>query len=160
MYWRAHGLPVVTARPFQVYGPGQPARTLIPSAIGAALAGEDFPMTPGEQERDFVYVEDVVAGLLAAAGAPGIEGESLDLGTGIARPVCQVVERIWALAEARGRVLPGALPYRPGEGGSTAPLHIVADADRTARLTGWRARVGLEEGLKRTIGSRQADDGG
>ena len=47
---------------------------------------------------------------------------------------------------ARGRVLPGDLPYRSGE-----VMRIVADADRTARMTGWRAQVPLEEGLKRTI---------
>jgi UDP-glucose 4-epimerase len=148
MYWRAHGLPVVTVRPFQVYGPGQPGHTLIPSAIDAALAGRDFPMTPGEQERDFVFVEDVAAGMLAAAEADGIAGESLDLGTGRVHSARQVVERIWAMTEAQGRVLPGALPYRPG-----AVMHSVADAERTARLTGWRALVGLEAGLRQTIQS-------
>jgi len=151
VYWRARGLPVVTVRPFQVYGPGQPSRTLIPAAIGAALAGEDFPMTPGEQERDFVYVDDVVEGMLAAAAAPGIEGESLDLGTGVARPIRRVVERAWELAGGKGRVLPGAMPYRPGEGGGAIPSRIVADADRTARMTGWRARTSLDEGLRSTV---------
>jgi len=146
MYWRAHGLPVVTVRPFQVYGPGQPGRTLVPAATRAALAGEDFPMTPGEQERDFIYVDDVVEGMLAAAEAPGIEGQSLDLGTGRVSAVREVVERIWTMTRARGRMLLGALPYRVGE-----VMHLSADADRTARLTGWRARVGLEEGLRRTI---------
>jgi UDP-glucose 4-epimerase len=146
MYWRAHDLPIVTVRPFQVYGPGQPAHTLIPAAIGAALAGKDFPMTPGEQERDFIYVGDIVAGMLAAAVTPGVEGESLDLGTGQIHTVRQVVERIWAMTEARGQVLPGALPYRPGE-----VMRIIADADCTVAVTGWRAQVGLEEGLKRTL---------
>ena len=146
MYWRVHGLPVVTVRPFQVYGPGQPAHMLVPAAIRAALAGEDLPMTPGMQERDFIYVDDVVEGMLAAAEAPGIEGQSLDLGTGQAHTVRQVVGQIWAMAEARGQMLPGALPYRPGE-----VMHLVADAARTARLTGWRAQVELEEGLQRTV---------
>ncbi|MFQ6101157.1 MAG: NAD-dependent epimerase/dehydratase family protein [Anaerolineae bacterium] len=146
MYWRAHGLPVITTRPFQIYGPGQPDHALVPAAICAALAGEDFPMTLGEQERDFVYVDDVVEGLLGAAEAQGIEGYSLDLGTGRVHTIRQVVERIWAMTEARGRILPGALPYRPGE-----VMHLAADAGRTARLIGWRARVGLEEGLRRTI---------
>ncbi len=146
MYWRAHDLPVVTVRPFQVYGPGQVPHTLIPAAIRAALSGEDFPMTPGEQERDFIYVEDVVEGMLAAAQAPGIEGQSLDLGTGQAHTVRQVVERVWALTEAQGRILAGALPYRPAE-----VMRLSADAGRTARLTGWRARMRLEEGLRRTI---------
>lgn len=153
MYWRAQGLPVVTVRPFQVYGPGQPAHTLIPAAIDAALAGRDFPMTPGEQERDFIFVGDVVAGMLAAAQAPGIEGESLDLGTGQVHSARQVVERIWAMTEAQGQVLPGTLPYRPG-----AVMHSVADAERTARLTGWRATVALEEGLRQTIQSYTEQD--
>ena len=150
MYWRALGLPIVTVRPFQVYGPGQPAHTLIPSAIRAALTGENFPMTPGEQERDFIYVEDVVEGMLAATKAPGIEGLSLDLGTGQAHTIREAVEHIWTITEARGRILAGALPYRPGE-----VMHLAADAGRTARLTGWRARVGLKEGLKRTIAKMQ-----
>jgi UDP-glucose 4-epimerase len=148
MYWRVHGLPVVTVRPFQVYGPGQPAHTLVPAAIDAALAGRDFPMTPGEQERDFIFVEDVVAGILAAAEAPGIEGKSLDLGNGRVHSARQVVERIWAMTEAQGQVLPGALPYR-----TSVVMHSVADADRTARLTGWRATTTLEEGLRQTIQS-------
>ena len=146
MCWRAHGLPIVTVRPFQVYGPGQPAHALVPAAIRAAMAGNDFPMTLGEQQRDFVYVDDVVDGMLAAAEAPEIEGHSLDLGTGRVHSVRQVVERIWAMTGAQGRVLAGDLPYRSG-----AVMHLVADADRTARLTGWRTRVALEEGLRRTI---------
>jgi len=146
MYWRMYGLPVVTVRPFQVYGPGQPARSLVPAAIRAALAGEDFPMTPGQQQRDFIYVDDVVEGMLAAAAAPGIEGHSLDLGTGQVHAVRHVVERVWAMTGARGQILIGRLPYRPG-----AVMHLVADAGRAAHLTGWRARVGLEEGLRRTI---------
>ena len=145
MYWRRHGLPVVTVRPFQVYGPGQPDHTLVPAAFRAALSGSDLPMTPGEQERDFIYVDDVVEGLLAAAGAPGVEGHSLDLGTGGVHTLRQVVERIWAVTGARGRILPGTLPYRPGE-----VMHLVADADRTARLTGWRATTSLEIGLRKT----------
>jgi nucleoside-diphosphate-sugar epimerase len=146
MYWRAYGLPIVTVRPFQIYGPGQPDHTLIPAAIRAALTEEDFPMTPGEQERDFIYVDDIIDGFLTAARASGVEGQSLDLGTGRVHMLRQVVERVWAMTEAQGRLLPGALPYRPG-----AVMHLVADADRTARLTGWRARVGLEEGLQRTV---------
>ncbi|MEA3339550.1 MAG: NAD(P)-dependent oxidoreductase [Chloroflexota bacterium] len=146
MYWRMYGLPVVTVRPFQVYGPGQPTRTLIPAAIRAALAGEDFPMTPGQQQRDFIYVDDVVDGMLAAAAAPHLDGESLDLGTGRAHAILRVVERIWTMMEAPGKILAGRLPYRTG-----AVMRLVAGADRTAHLTGWRARVGLEEGLRRTI---------
>ncbi len=153
-YWRALGLPVVVARLFQVYGPGQAAGPLVPSAIQAALTGGDLPMTPGEQQRDFIFVEDVAEGLLAAATAPHIDGESLDLGTGQPHSVRDVVDRIWALTGARGHILAGALPYRPG-----VAMRLIADTERTARLTGWRARVGLEEGLRRTVAeARKYDD--
>ena len=145
-YWRSLGLPTTVVRPFQVYGPGQPLQALIPAAIRAALAGEDFPMTRGEQRRDFIFVGDVVEGFLAAAAAPDVDGESLDLGTGQAYAVREAVERIWAMAKATGRIRAGALPYRPGE-----VMYLAADADRTARLTGWRAEIGLDEGLRQTI---------
>lgn len=145
-YWRAFDLPVVVARLFQVYGPGQPEHTLIPSAIRAALLGQDFPMTQGEQQRDFIYVDDVVDCLLVLGRRSGLEGESLDVGTGQACSVYEVVDRLWRMVGARSRVLAGALPYRPGE-----VMHLVADADRTARLAGWRAQVALEAGLRRTV---------
>jgi nucleoside-diphosphate-sugar epimerase len=148
MYWRARGLPVVTVRLFQVYGPGQPHQSLISATIRAALSGEDLAMTPGEQERDFVYVQDVVDGMLATAEAAGIEGTSVDLGTGTGHAIRHVVERIWQLTDAKGQIQLGALSYRPGEA-----MHLVADADRTAQLTGWRATTALEEGLHATIGS-------
>jgi nucleoside-diphosphate-sugar epimerase len=146
MYWRAYGLPVVTVRPFQVYGPGQPDHTFVPAACRAALAGEDFRMTPGEQQRDFITVGDVVDGLCVAASVAGIDGQSLDLGTGQVHTLREVVERIWDLAGAQGRILPGALPYRPGE-----VMFLAADADRTARLTGWRASNSLDEGLREML---------
>ena len=103
-------------------------------------------MTPGEQERDFIYVDDVVEGMLAAAQAPGIEGESVDLGTGQVYEIRQVITRIWEMVGAQGRMLPGALPYRLGE-----VMLSIADANRTTRLTRWQARVELEDGLGRTI---------
>ncbi|MFW6136322.1 MAG: NAD-dependent epimerase/dehydratase family protein [Chloroflexota bacterium] len=147
-YWRAFGLPVVTVRPFQVYGPGQAEEALIPGTIRAAISGEDFSVTPGEQELDFVYVEDVTDGMVAAAQAPDIEGESLDLGTGAGHTIRSIVDRIWRLTGAEGMVRVGALPYRSG-----GPMRLVADAERTAELVGWRATTPIEEGLRATIRS-------
>ena len=144
--YNAWSAPVVWMRPFQVYGLGQRDKALIPAAIHAALSGDDFRMTAGDQQRDFIYVEDVIQGLLAAATAPNIEGRALDLGTGQLHRIRSVVERIWALSGAQGHILAGALPYRPGE----VPA-IPADAARTQRLTGWEAQTGLDEGLQQTI---------
>ncbi|HDQ72642.1 MAG TPA: SDR family NAD(P)-dependent oxidoreductase [Chloroflexi bacterium] len=145
-FWRVHGLPVVTARLFQVYGPGQPAHVLIPAAIRAAMDGRDFPMTQGDQARDFVYVADVVDGLIAAALASDLDGHSIDLGMGVPHTVRHVVERIWALTEASGKIQAGVLPYRAG-----AVMSLIANADRTTRLTGWCAQLGLDDGLRAMV---------
>lgn len=148
VYLRAFDVPVVVARPGQVYGPRQPAHVLIPAAVRAALAGSDFPMTPGEQKRDFVFVEDVAKGFMALAIAPGTEGESLDLGTGELHSIREVVELVWTITGAKGKIEAGALPYRPGE-----VMEVAVDTETTARLTGWQAEIGLQDGIRKVVES-------
>jgi nucleoside-diphosphate-sugar epimerase len=100
-------------------------------------------MTSGRQERDWVYVDDIVKGLTAAFNKAIPPGTTFDLGTGRTTPVIEVVEKIFSLTNSSGRPLPGVLPERPGEEHSQA-----ADAQATARLTGWRAETTLEQGLR------------
>lgn len=142
MYARTQAWPIQGAMIFQAYGPGQPGNTLIPSALKAALAGQDFPMTAGAQERDWVYVDDVARGVAAMFGRDLPPGTSVDLGTGRLTSVAEVVRLIYALAGKGGQPLIGALPSRPGE-----VVRQAADAARTESLIGWRAAVSLEEGL-------------
>jgi len=78
--------------------------------------------------------------------ANGVTGQSVDLGRGRANTVVSVVKRIWELIDPPCDIQVGALPYRPG-----VVMRLVADADRTARLIGWRAETGLEEGLRLTV---------
>jgi nucleoside-diphosphate-sugar epimerase len=142
MLYRTEGAPVVGLRLFQVYGPGQPAATVLGAALAAARAGQDFPMTAGEQIRDWVYIDDVVEGLLAAALAPDVEGESFELGTGVGYTLAEVVSRLFELAGAQGRPRLGALPYRPGE-----VMRLIAEAEAARQRLGWTPKVGLVEGL-------------
>jgi len=145
MFQRTEGWPIVGVMPFQVYGPGQPNRTVLGMALQAARAGSKFPMTSGEQKRDWVYIEDVVTGLLATANAPEVEGQTVELGTGQATSVRDVVSRLFELVGS-GQPLIGALAPRPGE----VPEQK-ANAAEAERLTGWRATTGLEAGLQRLI---------
>ena len=146
MYARTEGLPIQGVMPFQVYGPGQPNRHVIPSAIRSALSGEDFAMTPGTQVRDWVYVEDVARGFRQAAEQGSFDGRTVELGTGIGISLLSVIEKIYAMIERGGRPLPGRLPARPGE----APQQV-AGAAATEQSIGWRARLPLEEGLRQVI---------
>lgn len=101
-------------------------------------------MTDGRQAKDWVHIDDVAGGLLALLGADLPPGTTVELGTGVATEVREVARRLYELAGRGGRPLLGALPTRPGEVERQA-----ADADATAALIGWRARVSLEEGLAR-----------
>ncbi len=146
LYARVYGLPTVNMRLFAVYGPGQPPKTLVASAACAALENRDFPMTPGEQRRDFVFVSDVVEGYLRAAVAAGLEGVSIDLGTGRAQTIREVVMKLFQIAGSRAKPLVGALPYRPSE-----TMKQVADPQVARKLLGWQATTSLEDGLCQTV---------
>ncbi len=148
MYARTLGWPIVGAAIFQAYGPGQPPKRLLPAAIMAALEGRDFPMTAGTQQRDWIYVADVAAGLAAIRDAALPPGSTVELGSGRLTSVAAVVEQVYALIGGPGRPDIGALPTRPGE-----ERYQQADAARTRDLTGWQTAVTLENGVLMTIES-------
>lgn len=111
-------------RIFSAFGEGQHASNFWPSLRAAALAGQDFEMTPGEQVRDYIPVEDVAAAFVEAALRPGLPAglpTAENVGTG--RPVTMraFAEHWWRVWGATGRLLVGAKPYRPNE-----PMRFVA----------------------------------
>ena len=146
MYRRTQGWPIPGAMLFQVYGPGQPLKALVPSAIAAALGDRDFPMTHGAQQRDWVYVGDVVDAIVRLALEPDAGDETIEIGTGQTHTVREVVDSIYQMVSGSGKPLTGVLPARPGE-----VLRQVADVSRAKALIGWQARVSLEDGLRETI---------
>ena len=146
MYARTQGWPIHGAMIFQAYGVGQAERNLVPAALAAAQAGEDFPLTAGTQQRDWIYAEDVVQGLIAMIDSSLLPGQSLDLGTGLLTSVAEVVQQIYALVGGAGQPLVGVLPSRPGE-----EVVQVADVQQTRQLIGWRSQISLAVGLQQLL---------
>ena len=112
------GLECAILRPFHVFGEGEDASRLWPSLRGAALAGADYPMTPGQQVRDFVPVGDVAASFLSVCVDRPLEPgrpEVHNVGTGHPVTILEFAEYWWRRWGAAGRLLPGAIAYRPGE---------------------------------------------
>jgi nucleoside-diphosphate-sugar epimerase len=139
--------PVVILRPSYAYGPGQECSKLIPHVTTALLRGESPELSSGERMLDWAYAEDVAGAYVAAATRPGLEGTTLDVGSGIEASVQDVVEEIVrAIGPSAGRPLFGRVAVRPRE------QHVVPDVETTAAVLGWRAATGLEEGLQRTVG--------
>lgn len=108
----------VLLRPFHFYGEGQHPENFWPSLRAAALAGEDFEMTPGEQIRDFQPVEQTADGFLnTLINWPGCQGRmhAENLGSGSPVTLAEFATEMWNQWGARGTLKIGALPYRKGE---------------------------------------------
>jgi CDP-glucose 4,6-dehydratase len=152
-YWHTYGLPVAVTRFANLYGGGDLNRSrLIPEAIGAALAGRaPVIRSDGSPERDFLYVEDAVDAYLRLAdaldaGGEGARGQAFNAGGGEPHAVRDVVARICALAGT------GVEPEVRGTGTPEGEIDRQwVDASRLRALTGWEPRVGLDEGLLRTL---------
>jgi UDP-glucose 4-epimerase len=148
LYSRLHGLSTVSLRYGNVFGPRQDPlgeAGVIAIFCGRLLAGER-PMIFGDglQTRDYVYVSDIVAANLAAAESS--IGGPVNIGRGVPASVLDLVQ---ALSRLEGRDLdPEFAPRRLGE---VQDIHL--DVTRARVELGWKARVGLEEGLDRTLAS-------
>lgn len=140
------GWPIVTVRPFSVFGPRQASSTFIPACIRAAEGSVDFAMTEGKQGRDWIYVSDIVEGMIRATTVDGAVGRTFNLCTGQETPLYEVARAIFDLMAAPVAIQRGALPYREGE-----VWHLVGDNTRARTIMGWEPAISLEEGLRRTI---------
>ena len=145
MFQNLYHAPVVIVRPFMVFGPNQNQTKLLPYSIRSLLRGEQPRLASGEWRADWIYVDDVTEGLLAAAEVAGIEGSTIDLGSGQLVKVEAIVRQIIELLGSSIEPHFGALPDRPSE------EIRVADLGHTLHVMGWQPRISLCEGLRRTV---------
>jgi UDP-glucose 4-epimerase len=136
----------VDLRIAMTYGPGQrDASKLVPYVIEEVRAGRSPLLRDGSRLADWTYIDDVVAGLLAAATHPGALGRSIEIGTGVTRSVREVVERIVALVDPTVQPRFGAMEARPFE------LERATDLAPARELLGWAPRIALDDGIRRTV---------
>ena len=148
-YFHSYGLPVAVTRFANIYGGGDlnPSR-LIPEAVAAALAGRaPVIRSDGTPERDFLYVEDAAAAYLAIADAlPEAGGEAFNAGGDAPHSVGEVVA---LLCEVAGT---DVAPDIRGAGTPDGEIdRQYVDSTKLRERTGWRPRVELREGLRRTV---------
>jgi UDP-glucose 4-epimerase len=140
------GLPTVSVRPFNVYGPGQIGGGAIRAFIEAALAGHDLTIHgDGSQIRAWCYVDDMVAATLLALEHPNAVGESFNIGNArSAVTIYDLARRIKRLTGCPGEIVFQPLHYTDVE------LRI-PNVDKARTLLGFEASVELDDGLERTI---------
>lgn len=148
-FHRSFGTPVTVLRPFNTFGPRQSARAVIPSIIAQIAAGKrTLSLGAIRPTRDFTYVGDTVEGFLACLHGAGVEGATLNLGTGREISVGDLVGLIASRMGAEVQVELDRDRLRPD---ASEVERLLADNSRMQALTGWAPRVSLEEGIDRTI---------
>jgi nucleoside-diphosphate-sugar epimerase len=146
MFYALYGTPVVTARLFMVYGPGQGDHSkLLPYVTLSLLRGQSPQLMSGAREVDWIYVADVVEGYLALAGREGIDGQTMDIGSGELVSVRNVVDQVAEIIGPEIRPSFGSLEDRPLE------RVRVADVEHSSAVLGWKPETGLQQGLQQTV---------
>jgi NAD dependent epimerase/dehydratase len=147
-YHRSFNSAVTTLRPFNTFGPRQSARAFIPTIISQAIERDEVRLGSLDPERDMTFVSDTVAGFLAAATTPGIEGQTINLGTGATHSVGWFASRILALMGVDKPIIPDEQRQRPK---LSEVMKLVSDNNRARKVLDWRPRVALDDGLRQTI---------
>jgi NAD dependent epimerase/dehydratase len=143
------GMPVVTARPFNTFGPRQTARAVIPTIAAQLAAGADvLKLGSTTPTRDFNYVTDTAAGMLALALCQRAEGQVVNIGSGDEWSIQQVVEMLGDIVGRQVRVEREKERVRPA---TSEVNRLLADNSRMRDLTGWRSAVPFRDGLARTL---------
>jgi len=146
MFYTLYGTPVVTARLFMVCGPNQKDRTkLVPYVTLSLLRGQLPQLMSGTREVDWIYVDDVIDAFLSLASKEGIDGETVDVGSGELNSVRRVVDHLADIVEPDMRPDFGSLEDRPCE------RVRVADIGHAYGLIGWQPKTPLVKGLKQTV---------
>ncbi len=144
----AYSLPVVTVRPFNTFGPRQSTRAVIPTIITQALAKSVIRLGNLESTRDFTYVDDTVDGFVKAAETPGVEGKTMNLGTGSEIKIGTLVEKIIHLTGSSAQIEIDTSRLRPAD---SEVQRLLSNNSLAAKTIGWMPQTSFDDGLKKTI---------
>ena len=147
-YYLSFGLPVVTVRPFNTYGPRQSTRAVIPTIITQALTRDTVYLGALHPTRDLNYISDTVEGFIKAAQAPDVLGTAINLGSGQEITIGDLASKIITLIGREVSIVVDDSRLRPEK---SEVNRLVADPQEANGLLGWESKVSLDDGLKHTI---------
>ena len=144
----AFGVPAVTLRPFNTYGPRQSARAVIPTIITQALTRGEVHLGALTPTRDLTFVTDTAEAFVQAAGAPGVVGETINLGSGSEVTIGDLAAKLISLTGRNARIVFDSQRVRPKD---SEVERLLSDNGKAKTLLGWSPRMGLDGGLSRTV---------
>lgn len=140
--------PAVVVRPFNTYGPRQSLRAVVPTIAAQLIAGTPVRLGSVDPTRDLTFVSDTVDALVRAGHTPGIDGRTIQLGTGREVRIGDLAEMLSRIAGVPLQLVHDPERVRPP---SSEVDRLVADNTLARELLGWRPLVGLEDGLAATV---------
>ena len=147
-YHRSFGIPVVTVRPFNTFGPRQSARAVIPTIITQCLSQDFVRLGSLSPTRDLNYVANTAEGFVRAAVADEAIGQTINLGSGEEISIGQLAEKIIELVGRPVRLETEDERVRPP---ASEVERLLADNRLARELLGWEPLVRFDDGLARTI---------
>jgi NAD dependent epimerase/dehydratase len=148
-YHRSYGVPAVILRPFNTYGPRQSARAVLPTMLRQLLDGRtEVRLGRQDTRRDLTYVADTVDGFIRAATTPGIDGATIQLGTGRSESIGDLFALARRVVGVDAVAVEDPARVRPD---ASEVLVLRSDPARARALLGWQATTTLEDGLGQTI---------
>ena len=148
LFHNQYKVPVTVLRPSITYGPGQGVEMFLPAMIDTLVKGQPFKMSPGEQVRDFLYIDDLVEAIIACCEEPRLEGDIVNVASGVSLQLKQVAEHVAKMLDKEDLLEVGAIPYRGFE-----IMNYSINIEKILKLSSWRPTTSFEDGLRITIDS-------
>ncbi len=148
-FYRSFGLPVTIVRPFNTYGPRQSARAVIPTVITQLLAGKrEIKLGSLTPTRDFNYVKDTADGFISIYESECTIGEEINIATQKEISIGQLAKELIRQINPEAEIICDGERLRPEK---SEVNRLLGCNEKILRLTDWRPKYSLEEGLKETI---------
>lgn len=137
--------PIVTLRPFSVYGPYEESKRLIPTLMESLRSNKEMNLVDPAIARDYIYVDDMVDAFLQIEEMRNNSGEYFNIGTGVQSTIKDVVETAIEVTKQKGNFIWGGMENRNWDSNNW-----VADISKARQLLQWTPKITLEKGLKLT----------
>lgn len=147
-FFLTYSLPVAIIRPFNLYGPRQSARAVIPNIVAQGLIKDQIKIGSLSTTRDFTYIEDAIKGFIDFAECEKTLGEVVNLGSGNETSIEKLIKIIGELLDKKLKIFEEKERKRPQK---SEVQRLVSNSEKAKKLFGWSPEVRFNEGLTLTI---------
>jgi dTDP-glucose 4,6-dehydratase len=148
-YWRSFQLPIKIIRPFNIYGPRQSSRAIIPSIIIQALSSKkEIKLGNIKPSRDFTYITDTCNAFLEILKIKKLFGDTVNVGSNNEYTINDIAKKILLKLNSKANIKKEEGRVRTAQ---SEVFRLVCDNTKILKYTNWKPRIKIEKGLDKTI---------